>query len=65
VPAVAIAWLQGADGVTAPILGARTLELTDEERERLEAPAPPPPIYPQRMLRQQVGIDAMPPLRRR
>jgi aryl-alcohol dehydrogenase-like predicted oxidoreductase len=77
VPAVAIAWLQGADGVTAPILGARTLEqlddllaateleLTDEERERLEAPAPPPPIYPQRMLRQQVRIDAMPPLRRR
>jgi aryl-alcohol dehydrogenase-like predicted oxidoreductase len=27
--------------------------------------APPPPIYPQRMLREQVGIEAMPPLRRR
>jgi aryl-alcohol dehydrogenase-like predicted oxidoreductase len=76
VPAVAIAWLQGLEGVTAPILGARTLtqldkllaaaelELTDEERARLEAPAPPAPIYPQRMLREQVGIDAMPPLRR-
>ena len=77
VPAVAIAWLQGVGGVTAPILGARTLEqlddllaaaeleLTDDERDRLEAPAPPPAIYPQRMLREQVGIDAMPPLRRR
>jgi aryl-alcohol dehydrogenase-like predicted oxidoreductase len=77
VPAVAIAWLRGVDGVTAPILGARTaeqlddllaaaeLELTDDERDRLEAPAPPPAIYPQRMLREQIGIDAMPPLRRR
>jgi hypothetical protein len=62
--------------VTAPILGARTLtqleelltatelELTDDERARLEAPAPPAPIYPQRMLREQVGIDTMPALRR-
>jgi aryl-alcohol dehydrogenase-like predicted oxidoreductase len=76
VPAVAIAWLQGVEGVTAPILGARTLEqlddllaatqleLTDDERGELEAPAPPAPIYPQRMLREQIGIDAMPPLRR-
>jgi aryl-alcohol dehydrogenase-like predicted oxidoreductase len=76
VPAIAIAWLQGVEGVTAPILGARTLtqldelldatriELTDDERARLEAPAPPPPIYPQRMLREQVGIGAMPALRR-
>jgi aryl-alcohol dehydrogenase-like predicted oxidoreductase len=76
VPAVAIAWLQGVAGVTAPILGARTLpqldellaaaeiELSDDERASLEAPAPPPPIYPQRMLREQIGIDAMPPLRR-
>jgi len=74
---VAIAWLLGVEGVTAPILGARTLaqlddllpagdlELSDEERARLEAPAPPAPIYPQRMLREQVGIDAMPPLSRR
>jgi aryl-alcohol dehydrogenase-like predicted oxidoreductase len=76
VPAVAIAWLQGVAGVTAPILGARTLpqldellvaaeiELSDDERASLEAPAPPPPIYPQRMLREQIGIEAMPPLRR-
>ena len=76
VPAVAIAWLQGVEGVTAPILGARTLaqldellaaaelELSDDEVARLQAPAPPAPIYPQRMLREQVGIDAMPGLRR-
>jgi aryl-alcohol dehydrogenase-like predicted oxidoreductase len=77
IPQVALAWLLGTDGVAGPVIGARTLEqledllpaadlhLSDEERARLEAPAPPPPIYPQRMLREQVGIDAMPPLRRR
>ncbi len=65
---VALAWLLGTDGVTAPIIGPRTmeqledalgadgLELTAEERARLEAPAPPPPVYPQRMLREQNGI---------
>jgi aryl-alcohol dehydrogenase-like predicted oxidoreductase len=75
-PQVALAWLLGTDGVTAPVLGARTLEqledllgaadlhLSDDERAQLEAPAPPPPLYPQRMLREQVGIEAMPPLRR-
>ena len=68
VPQVAIAWLMGVDGVTAPILGARTfdqledvlgadgLTLSADERARLEAPAPPPPLYPQRMLREQVGL---------
>jgi aryl-alcohol dehydrogenase-like predicted oxidoreductase len=68
IPQVAIAWLLGTDGVTAPIVGPRTfeqledllgadaLELTPEERERLEAPAPPPPTYPRRMLREQVGL---------
>jgi aryl-alcohol dehydrogenase-like predicted oxidoreductase len=68
IPQVAIAWLLGTDGITAPILGPRTmdqledvlgadeLELTDAERARLEAPAPPPPTYPQRMLREQVGL---------
>jgi aryl-alcohol dehydrogenase-like predicted oxidoreductase len=68
IPQVALAWLIGTDGVTAPIVGPRTmeqlddvlgadgLELTPEEREQLEAPAPPPPLYPQRMLREQNGI---------
>jgi aryl-alcohol dehydrogenase-like predicted oxidoreductase len=65
---VAIAWLLGVDGVTAPIVGPRTfeqledvlgadgLELTAEERERLEEPAGPPPAYPQRFLLEQNGI---------
>jgi aryl-alcohol dehydrogenase-like predicted oxidoreductase len=74
---VAIAWLRDVDGVTAPIVGPRTVEqledllagadlvLTAEERERLEAPAPPPEIYPQRMLREQVGLERVTgPLRR-
>jgi aryl-alcohol dehydrogenase-like predicted oxidoreductase len=68
IPQVAIAWLLGTEGITAPIIGPRTLgqlddllgadalELTPEERERLEAPAPPPPTYPRRMLREQVGL---------
>src|ERR687885_1024481 len=75
---VAIAWLLGVDGVTAPIVGARTLahledvlgadaiELTADERARLEAPAPPPEVYPQRMLHEQVGLERVTgPLRRR
>ena len=49
---VALAWLIGTDGITAPIVGPRTfeqledvlgadgLELTADERARLEAPAP-------------------------
>jgi aryl-alcohol dehydrogenase-like predicted oxidoreductase len=65
---VALAWLIGTDGITAPIVGPRTLdqledvlgadalELSAEERERLEAPAPPVLGYPQRMLREQNGI---------
>jgi aryl-alcohol dehydrogenase-like predicted oxidoreductase len=78
VPQVAIAWLLGVEGVTAPILGPRTMEqlegilgadeisLTGEERARLEAPAPPPELYPHRMLAEQVGMSRMtPPLRRR
>ncbi len=73
IPQVALAWLLGTEGVTAPIVGARTLaqlddvlgadglELTPDERARLEAPSPPPPAYPQRMLREQVGLpDTMP-----
>jgi aryl-alcohol dehydrogenase-like predicted oxidoreductase len=66
---VAIAWLLGVEGVTAPIIGPRTLGhledllpaadlvLTPEERARLEAPAPPPETYPNRMLTEQVGLE--------
>jgi aryl-alcohol dehydrogenase-like predicted oxidoreductase len=68
---VAIAWLMGVDGVAAPIVGPRTMEhlddllgaaelhLTADERARLEAPAPPPDLYPQRMLSEQVGLDVV------
>jgi aryl-alcohol dehydrogenase-like predicted oxidoreductase len=74
---VAIAWLRDVEGVTAPIIGPRTfgqledllgsvdLVLTPEERARLEDPAPPPEMYPQRMLREQVGLERVTgPLRR-
>ena len=73
---VALAWLLGTDGVTAPIVGPRTYEqledllgavdvaLADEERARLEAHAPPPPVYPQRFLREQNGIGDVASLRR-
>jgi aryl-alcohol dehydrogenase-like predicted oxidoreductase len=68
VPQIALAWLLGVDGVTAPIVGPRTLEqlegvlgadeieLTAQERAALEAPAPPPQVYPNRMLTEQVGL---------
>ena len=71
VPQVAIAWLLGVEGVTAPIIGPRTLghledllgavelELSDDERARLEAPAPPPELYPQRMLSEQLGLERL------
>jgi aryl-alcohol dehydrogenase-like predicted oxidoreductase len=78
VPQVAIAWLLGVEGVTAPIIGPRTLEhledllgsvslrLSPEERARLEAPAPPPEAYPQRMLAEQLGLERLSgPLRAR
>jgi len=74
---VAIAWLMGVDGVASPIVGPRTMahlddllgaaeiELTADERARLEGPAPPPDLYPQRMLTEQVGLDVVTgPLRR-
>jgi aryl-alcohol dehydrogenase-like predicted oxidoreductase len=77
VPQVALAWLLGVEGVTAPIVGPRTLdqlegllgsdaiELTPEERGSLEAPAPPPEVYPQRMLSEQSGMPVVTgPLRR-
>jgi aryl-alcohol dehydrogenase-like predicted oxidoreductase len=68
IPQVALAWLLGVEGVTAPIVGARTLEqledllpaaelrLSAEQRERLESPARPPELYPQRMLIEQSGF---------
>jgi aryl-alcohol dehydrogenase-like predicted oxidoreductase len=78
VPQVAIAWLLGVEGVTAPVIGPRTLEhledllgsisleLSAAERARLEAPAPPPEMYPQRMLAEQLGLERLSgPLRAR
>ena len=73
---VALAWLLGTEGVTAPIVGPRTfeqledllgadeLELTAEERDRLEAPAGPPPLYPQRFLSEQNGVGQVTTLTR-
>jgi aryl-alcohol dehydrogenase-like predicted oxidoreductase len=74
---VALAWLLGVDGVTAPIIGPRTyehledtlgsvnVELSPEERARLEAPAPPPDLYPHRMLVEQNRMKRLTgPLRR-
>jgi aryl-alcohol dehydrogenase-like predicted oxidoreductase len=76
-PQIALAWLLGVEGVTAPIVGPRTMEqlegvlgadaieLTPDERAALEAPAPPPDLYPYRMLHEQLGLDTVsPPLRR-
>jgi len=69
VPQVAIAWLLHQPGVTAPILGPRTLAqledllpaadlaLTSEQLERLGRFTAPPPSYPHRMLTEQAGLD--------
>jgi aryl-alcohol dehydrogenase-like predicted oxidoreductase len=69
VPQVAIAWLLHQPGVTAPIIGPRTLahledllpaaqlRLTAEQLERLGRFTPPPPSYPHRMLAEQVGLE--------
>jgi aryl-alcohol dehydrogenase-like predicted oxidoreductase len=76
VPQVALAWLLGVPGVAAPIIGPRTLgqlddlleattlELDAEERQRLEEPAPPPEVYPHRLLRGQMGLPDVPAVRR-
>src|SRR5687767_9939093 len=73
---VALAWLMAVPGVVAPIVGPRTFEqledllgaadvtLTDDERERLAAHAPPPVMYPLRMLHEQVGLGELAQLRR-
>jgi aryl-alcohol dehydrogenase-like predicted oxidoreductase len=74
---IALAWLLGVEGLTAAIVGPRTLEqlegilgadaieLSASERARLEAPAPPPELYPHRMLGEQMGLERVTgPLRR-
>jgi aryl-alcohol dehydrogenase-like predicted oxidoreductase len=73
---VALAWLLGVEGVVAPIVGPRTFEqledllgaaavtLTEDERARLAAHAPPPDMYPQRMLSEQMGLAELAQLRR-
>ena len=77
VPQVAIAWLLGVEGVTAPIIGPRTMEqledllgataltLTPDEHAALGAHTAPPPAYPGRFLTEQLGMGPLPPLRRR
>ena len=69
VPQVAIAWLLHQPGVTAPILGPRTLpqledllpaarlSLSAEQLERLGRYTAPPESYPNRMLVEQSGLD--------
>ena len=76
IPQVALAWLLGTPGVSAPIVGPRTFEqledllgsvdvsLTADEYERLGAHTAPPEVYPNRMLSEQSGIDVVVPLRR-
>ena len=73
---VALAWLLGVEGVVAPIVGPRTFDqledllgaadvtLTGDERARLASHAPPPEMYPQRMLHEQVGLGELAQLRR-
>jgi aryl-alcohol dehydrogenase-like predicted oxidoreductase len=73
---VALAWMLGVPGVVAPIVGPRTFEqledllgavdvtLSEDERARLESHAPPPEMYPQRMLSEQMGLGELAVLRR-
>ncbi|OLF09730.1 hypothetical protein BLA60_18280 [Actinophytocola xinjiangensis] len=77
VPQLALAWLLGEPGVTAPIIGPRTLtqlddllpapdiDLDDQHRARLAEPAPPPEVSPHRMLREQMSLPDIPALSRR
>jgi aryl-alcohol dehydrogenase-like predicted oxidoreductase len=76
VPQIALAWLLGTPGITATIIGPRTLAqledllgatnltLDDAERASLETPAPPPEISPQRILREQLQLPDVLPIRR-
>ena len=73
---IALAWLLATEGVTSPIIGPRThdqledllgavgVSLSAEEYERLSAHTELPESYPDRMLREQSGIDVVVPLRR-
>ena len=73
---VALAWLLATEGVTSPIIGPRTYDqledllgavgvsLSAEEYERLSAHTELAESYPDRMLREQSGIDVVVPLRR-
>ena len=75
-PQVVLAWLLSVPGVTAPVIGPRTLphledllgatgfELDADERRRLEEPAPPPDVSPHRMLREQIGLPDVASVRR-
>jgi aryl-alcohol dehydrogenase-like predicted oxidoreductase len=77
VPQIAVAWLLHQRGVTSPVIGPRTAEqledllpatsirLTEEQLARLGSHTAPPPMYPQRMLAEQNGIDVERPLARR
>ena len=77
IPQVSLAWLLGVDGVAAPIVGPRTqeqledllgaaeLRLSEEQRQRLDAPTRLPAVYPQRMLREQLGLGDLGGLIRR
>ena len=74
---VSLAWLLSVDGVTAPIVGPRTIEqledllgaaqlrLGEEQLLRLDAPTRPPATYPQRMLSEQLGLGDLGGLVRR
>jgi aryl-alcohol dehydrogenase-like predicted oxidoreductase len=76
VPQVALAWVLHQRGVTAPVVGPRTLEqlqdllraadlrLGGDQLRRLAAHTTPPPLYPHRFLAEQNGIDPEQPLRR-
>jgi aryl-alcohol dehydrogenase-like predicted oxidoreductase len=73
---VALAWLLATPGVASPIVGPRTFEqledllgavgvtLSDDEYAGLAAHTALPESYPDRMLREQSGIDVVAPLRR-
>jgi aryl-alcohol dehydrogenase-like predicted oxidoreductase len=66
---VALAWLLAQPGVTAPIIGPRTLgqledllpatalKLTDDEIERLGRHTRPADVYPEHFLREQNAIE--------